>query len=470
MPPISEWGCFYEKQPLNKNMVINYMYKKIIIIIFLFTNYYSQVKIVGYYPYWYKSSAYTFEKISYENLTHIIHAFAWPKADGTIEYPKDFLYPELIKAAHNNGLKILIGLGGWGNDKGFAPVASNEDIRKLFISNLVKFIKDNEYDGVDFDWEFPKNISEGVLHTILVKEIRDSLNRIDSNYIISMAASPGSYYGQNFEYEKMVPYLDWVAMMGYDFHGSWSSHAGHNAPLYQHPNDNDGAVHNGVLYLLSRKINKEKLLVGVPFYGKEFNAKGLYATKTGSVIDLVYSDIAAYLKSSNWIYNWDDISKVPYLINFDQTKFITFDDTVSIRIKCDYIKTNNLGGIMIWALGQDYMNNEQPLLLTIGKSFGRYTNIEIEKPIVESNYKLYDNYPNPFNPSTRIRFFIPKTSKVILSVYDILGQLVSTLIDEELPQGNYEVVFDGSKLSSGMYFYNLTSENFSQTKKMVLIK
>lgn len=442
----------------------------LIIIIFLFNNYYSQVKIVGYYPYWYKSSTYTFEKISYDNLTHIIHAFAWPKADGSIEYPKDFLYPELIEAAHNNGVKILVGLGGWGNDAGFASMASNEETRKLFLSNLIKFIKDNNYNGVDFDWEFPKNNDEGKLHTLLVREIRDSLSRIDSNYIVSMAASPGSYYGQNFEYEKMIPYLNWIAMMGYDFHGGWSSHAGHNAPLYQHPNDNDGSVHNGVAYLFGRKINREKLLIGVPFYGKEFNASGLYAQKTGTVTDLVFSDVVTRINSNGWVYYWDDISKVPYLINFDQTKFITFDDTTSIRIKCDYVKANNLGGIMIWALGQDFLGNEQPLLFTIGKSFGKYTNLEFNEPIVESNYKLYDNYPNPFNPITRIRFFIPKTSKVILSIYDVLGQLVSTLVDDELQQGSYEVVFDGSKLSSGMYFYNLTSENFSQTKKMILLK
>ena len=85
-------------------------------------------------------------------------------------------------------------------------------------------------------------------------------------------------------------------------------------------------------------------------------------------------------------------------------------------------------------------------------------------------YKLGQNYPNPFNPATTIRYSIPQTSQVIIKVFDILGNEMETLINEEKPVGNYEIEFDASKLPSGVYFYRLQADNFIETKKMALMK
>lgn len=85
-------------------------------------------------------------------------------------------------------------------------------------------------------------------------------------------------------------------------------------------------------------------------------------------------------------------------------------------------------------------------------------------------YNLYQNYPNPFNPVTDIEFDIPKFSYVKLIVYDITGREVETLLSEMLTPGNYKVKFDGSTLSGGVYFYQLITDSYSQTKKMMLIK
>jgi len=107
-------------------------------------------------------------------------------------------------------------------------------------------------------------------------------------------------------------------------------------------------------------------------------------------------------------------------------------------------------------------------------------------------FSLEQNYPNPFNPSTKIKYTIPSVtlsassraesrdegSRVILKVYDVLGDEVATLVNEEKPAGNYEVIFDASKLSSGVYFYELRVEDtstssgqvFVETKKMILIR
>jgi outer membrane protein assembly factor BamB len=90
--------------------------------------------------------------------------------------------------------------------------------------------------------------------------------------------------------------------------------------------------------------------------------------------------------------------------------------------------------------------------------------------IIPDNYKLSQNYPNPFNPNTKIKFDLPNIAKVKLMVYDILGREVSNLIESELKPGTYEVTFDGSNLSSGIYFYRFTTKEFSKTKKMLLVK
>ena len=107
------------------------------------------------------------------------------------------------------------------------------------------------------------------------------------------------------------------------------------------------------------------------------------------------------------------------------------------------------------------------------------TNVEDNK-VNPEEFTLYQNFPNPFNPSTKIKFTIPsnvkrETSTVSLKVYDVLGNEVAVLVDEEKPAGIYEVEFDShssevQNLTCGIYIYQLTAGNFSQTKKMILLK
>ncbi len=106
----------------------------------------------------------------------------------------------------------------------------------------------------------------------------------------------------------------------------------------------------------------------------------------------------------------------------------------------------------------------------------------VSSVIIKSNpvpfkYTLFQNYPNPFNPVTKIKFEIPENGKskiengiVSLKIYDLLGKEIETLVNESLMPGTYEAEFDGSSLPSGVYFYSLTSGDFSETKKMVLLK
>ena len=91
-------------------------------------------------------------------------------------------------------------------------------------------------------------------------------------------------------------------------------------------------------------------------------------------------------------------------------------------------------------------------------------------------YSLFQNYPNPFNPSTKIKFDVPPDSRlrgndiVTLKIYDVLGRVIATLVNEQLKPGTYETEWDASNYSSGVYFYRLIIQNYSETRKMVLIK
>lgn len=87
-----------------------------------------------------------------------------------------------------------------------------------------------------------------------------------------------------------------------------------------------------------------------------------------------------------------------------------------------------------------------------------------------SNFKLEQNFPNPFNPATKISFSIPQSNLVTLKVYDILGNDITTLVNERKTAGNYSVNFNASNLPSGVYFYRIQAGNFVSTKKFVLLK
>jgi hypothetical protein len=89
---------------------------------------------------------------------------------------------------------------------------------------------------------------------------------------------------------------------------------------------------------------------------------------------------------------------------------------------------------------------------------------------VPESYKLEQNYPNPFNPSTRISYAIPENAKVRLTIYNLLGQQVATLVNEDQQLGNHAVLFEANKLSTGVYFYRLEAGKFTQTRKMLLLK
>jgi hypothetical protein len=129
---------------------------------------------------------------------------------------------------------------------------------------------------------------------------------------------------------------------------------------------------------------------------------------------------------------------------------------------------NFIGGYFWWYFKQDCVPYTSSLWARLNYDMGTLTNIN--PSVVPLTIYLGNNYPNPFNPSTKIDYAIPQNGFVTLKVYDLLGREISTLVSETKTAGKYTVVFNAGALSAGVYCYKLTTANYSEVKKMMLIK
>ncbi len=145
--------------------------------------------------------------------------------------------------------------------------------------------------------------------------------------------------------------------------------------------------------------------------------------------------------------------------------FYTYDGGLE-WIKLQHNLTRGfLNGVHFTSPTNGYINGGNKILL-------KYTELAAvgDEEEMPAEFMLEQNYPNPFNPSTKIKFEVPNSSVVSIIVYDVLGREVQELLNEFKPAGSYEIIFDGTGLPSGVYFYKLQSENFIQTKKMLLVR
>lgn len=191
-----------------------------------------------------------------------------------------------------------------------------------------------------------------------------------------------------------------------------------------------------------------------------------------SVVNFSLGDsINMFVKEQN-SNSWDTVN-IKYLHYNPQNGFVysgdlsnyTDFDSAALDFKLDLADGSNYKSEITWepAVG-------------IGKFVGSLEPVSVDeqKNELPVKYKLFDNYPNPFNPTTRIKYSIPegmqRAVSVQLKVYDILGREVATLVNETKAPGNYVVNFNASNLASGIYFYMLKAGNFVQTKKMILLR
>ena len=150
--------------------------------------------------------------------------------------------------------------------------------------------------------------------------------------------------------------------------------------------------------------------------------------------------------------------------------YTSFDGLNWIKISEAEIEMSDNVYIGIALAGKD---ENDPALAYIDSVFVEGGQVWVEdwqEDMIPNEIKLNQNYPNPFNPITKIEFSINQEGRVNLSVYNILGESVSTIVDKHLNAGNYEAEFDGLDLTSGIYFYRLESADFIETKKMILLR
>ncbi|MDI6844682.1 MAG: glycoside hydrolase family 18 protein [Candidatus Saccharicenans sp.] len=322
--------------------------------------------IIGYYPGW-KKSEFNHTLIDFSSLTHLAHAFAWPDSEGHLAFYSDFIYPELIWAAHRYSVKVLLSLGGWGNCSGFPAMAASPEKRSRFISQLVDFCNTHGYDGVDLDWEFVSSEEESRNFSALVRELSTALKAMDPPRLLTVAAPSGPYWGKWINFEELHPFFDYISFMTYDYHGPWSDHSGHNSPLYTCQNDPCGSFDDSFTYAIIREIPLEKLLLGIAFFGRSFNTGKLYTRFTESR-SYNYSDIQKLL-ASGWKYNWDFCSQVPFLLSPGRDVLISFDDIRSVFRKCRYVLEKGAAGVIIWEITADYHRGRPELLQTVARTF-----------------------------------------------------------------------------------------------------
>ena len=329
-------------------------------------------RVVGYYPGW-STNAYPCTRIDYSQLTDIAHAFVWPLANGTLNVPPYFAYPELVETAHAHGVRVIVSVGG-GSKSVYFPMMANDPVaRSKFVQQLTAFCVSNKYDGVDYDWESPTNATERTSFTLLVQQTRAALDAVRPHMIVSAAIRRTARYGQWLDVDELKKHLDWFGVMTYNFHTASARRSGHTSPLYASPDDPDGptyCIDAAVKYYLDRGVPREKLFMGFLFHGYQYASTSLYAPSTGAT-DAMYSNVVKNL-SNGWTRVWDSTCRVPYLVDAAHTRVITYDDPQSIQEKCDYAAKEHLGGTIIWALGQDtYAGTTNELLTIIGRDFLR---------------------------------------------------------------------------------------------------
>jgi chitinase len=343
--------------------------------------------IASYYVSWGVYRNYTPRNIDTTKLTHIIYAFAnmdtgeVTLGDPAVD-PRNFAELRQLKQK-NDRLKLLIAVGGWAGSKHFSNTAATEPDRKRLADSVVAFLRKHGFDGIDVDWEYPvAGGRDGNIHraedrenfTLLLEALRAALNTAGDadgkQYLLTIAVSGSDEYVANTEIDKIARTVDWVGLMSYDFAGAWSKRSGHNAPLFADPanaspNAASSTVAAAVLRHLTAGVAPEKLLLGLPLYGRTWRGcdrrdHGEYQECSGpakgtwddGILD--YQDIADnYLTNASFVRHFNQAAKVPFLFGESSGQFVSYDDAESFRYKVDFLKEKRLGGAMYWEITAD---------------------------------------------------------------------------------------------------------------------
>lgn len=279
----------------------------------------------------------------------------------------------------NPDLKVLLSIGGANEIGGFSDMVVNHASRKIFIKSIKAFLQEYKADGVDLDWEFPV-IKDGIKYEAhprerqhfsqLLREIRVEYQREKRNYYLTVAAAAPQVIVDNaYDVDQLDLYTDYVNIMTYDFHfySKVTPFTGLNSPLYPQKNESlylaTLNINSTVNMYISKGLNPNKIVVGVPTYGHTFslvNSNNPHIGspcsgygKLGSLGFVNYPEICKFIQKYNnevTIVKVTD-AKVSYL--YRGHEWVSFENRESVMEKAEYIKHYGLRGAMIYALNSD---------------------------------------------------------------------------------------------------------------------
>lgn len=324
-------------------------------------------KIIAYLG---EGGVWTEDDIKASKLTHINYAFAVIK-DGKVsgDHLKKIRLLNKVKAM-NKDLKTIISIGGWGAD-GFSDAALTEESRNIFSDSAIEFMIDNNFDGIDLDWEYPCCGQAGIKaraedrenFTAMLKMLRYKLHKQgekdNKHYLLTIALGAGQKYIDDIEMDKVHTYLDFINIMTYDMRGSFTHITGHHANLYSPQGvENNISGDSSVEYLIKAGVPKEKIIIGAAFYGRawhkvknEGSGLNVEAETTGCHAKDYSVLLEEYINRNGFKRYWDDEAKAAYL--FDGSTFISYEDEESLEHKAKYVLDKNIGGIMFWEYSLD---------------------------------------------------------------------------------------------------------------------
>ncbi len=431
-------------------------------------------------------------QIDYGAVTAIVHFALVVNQDGTLDdqtrHVDSASADSLVTAVHAAGRRVLICVGGSSSEQGFRGATSNAN-RDSFIARLIALDTSRHYDGIDIDWE-PLAASDTVQYAAFADELRTALHNTDPQLLLSAATAwqPSLFARVQHDFDQINiltyhlsgPYPGWV---------TW-----HNAPIYDggytfpgHPTEYLPSANGLVDTFEASGVLPQKIGIGIDFYGAVW--RGGDGTPTGGVTAprqswtvaptvtyMAYASIMDSLYQTQY-YRWDSVPQAAYL-SIDSSgsagdEFISYDDESSCRAKVNYVRANGIGGVIIWELGAGWRPSAavpDTLLRTVGEAAFGTTAVAPAPAFSPRAFSLDQNYPNPFNPETDIRYRISNFGPVVLSVYDLLGRRVATLVDEAKQPGEHTVRWNASGFPSGIYYYRLQAGSAIGTKKLVIMK
>lgn len=294
----------------------------------------------------------TFSDRHFDLLEIVNFSFISVGGDGNIIVGQTYYNDakRLVPIANEKGVYALICVGPSAQWSNFTK--SKEAINR-FADGIVSLINDYGFDGVDIDWESP-TLSETVQYYNLMKTLYEKVKANNPNHLVTSAIMAGSSYIPRYSFRQTLEYLDYVNLMTYTMvsEGGYYQNALYDSSTYHDPEAKAGrtivgiSIDRSVMGLTNAGVPKDKIIVGVPFYGiiqKKLNNSWVY---TGESI--AYHSLLNYIGSGDYIKRFDEIAKVPYLLNNDKDIFISFEDPGSIMVKGKYIKETGLAGMMYW--------------------------------------------------------------------------------------------------------------------------